>query len=258
MTAGVIEFPLRPDRSHWLADHSPGGSPVVAGAVLVEWLLGPHGGVLRNVRFRRPLRVPPQGALVERAADLVGGAESVWLTSPRVKPDGSVSGNARVASAERHAYERPGKAADPLVGPHVVVVIPDPTFHGPTFQVLGEPVRLGPAGLDATLRAPGPGPEVAPWDSVRDVRLLDGLFQVAGLCRTRAGLDRGAPASASSLRWAVPEGEAGVWEARVRWIDPGDPAGMHLWCLDEDGRTVWEVEGYRAAPAKFTRWEERE
>jgi hypothetical protein len=241
----------RPAATAWLADHSPRGNAVVAGAVLCEWLLGPGDATLRDLRFRRPLRVPQEGARVRRMARRLDGREVVSLLAPRVGRDGRLGGEVDTAGAVRAPSHPWSPVPAGLSGPDVRETSIDPTFHGPTFRVLDEPIRCGREGLDAGIRISGDPPDVAPWRSGRDVRLLDGLFQAAGLCRTRSGLVRGAPCGAQRLTWAATAGGTGRFEVRVRWTDPDDPVRMGIWCLDPAGSVAVELSGYHAAPAGF-------
>ena len=265
------ELDLRDSRFAYLADHKVNGEVWLPGAALLTMALEAVSSVaaggevrLADVRFRQPLRIPPdrpiQLQLVVRpgedgsrrftiASAPVGGRHWGQHVQGQVVVDGP--------STEAHLSEVRERCVGTVeLGPIYARLGVAGIDYGPAFRNLESGHRTDTAAFGRLANRPAAGHLLHP-------AVLDAAFQVAAL-----------PGEAPEGRAFVPARFGRVCYTGRRtapaWVScelrsaAGDEATLDLWVWDEDEQLILQVEEFRLAAlspldsALFeTRWQPR-
>jgi acyl transferase domain-containing protein/NAD(P)-dependent dehydrogenase (short-subunit alcohol dehydrogenase family) len=257
----VVETDLDPARQPFLHDHQIDGTAVLPGVMGIEAfaevarlpLPGWHVVEVDDVQFLAPFkfyRGQPRTVTVtagyrRHGAGLVAECRLTGVRQLATEPEPQVTthftGTVRLARAP---VTTPSAAPPPppngqSVGAEDIYKI---YFHGPAYQVLERawmgddgPVGLFAADLPADHTPAGRPEEVEP-------RLIELFFQTAGAWEIGRHNRFGLPFHVDRV---VPHAALGAAEGRVEAVVASSDSGFDGQVLDEAGRVLVEVHGYR-------------
>jgi acyl transferase domain-containing protein len=258
----VVETTLDPAEQPFLGDHRIDGTPVLPGVMGIEAfaevaglpLPGWRAVEVDDVEFLAPCKFyrseprtltitatfRPEGQQLVADCQLLGSRRLANQAAPQVTTH--FTGRVRLARAPVGEEATGAPPPSPDGGATTADAIYEVYFHGPAFRVLDRVWRgeHGPVGLLATDLPPDHAPAERP--EVASPRLVELVFQTAGIWEIGRNGRFGLPQHVDRI---VLHPTADATHGRVEAVVEPVEGGFDGRVLDEDGSVLVQVRGYR-------------
>jgi len=262
-------------REPYLADHRPGGVPLLPTALCLEALAGAcarlRPGIAleaRDVRVGEPCLVPAGECLTVQAllegtpahdgtllATLCSGmADGPRRTHMRARftPRAVDSLHSFAGGLPRGRTDAPAISATRVEMPVTGALVYRQFFHGPAYQVVASSGWSGDRLVARLAQGLPPLRRPDPATGVLAPRLLELALQAAGLLELARSGRSMIPHAIDSVQQLLPLDEASGGELLAfAGVAPAGGAIDIDVCAEADGRCVLRVRGYRTAPLPF-------